>query len=231
MAPCCGRVLDEKTSPWGVTATTYLPCGRRRQELSARSSLRHSLRGEPCMAAGTLAMRFVRQSEEGYAKRRLALALEQADRLGIEKVMVSCDRRNAASAAVIPRNAAAAFMGGFSEIFIQGYRFIGWIEGYTNSRRKDTKDEGEQFTPYRSTKRSTRRTAARFMRWRGGLKEERVDYALGASMMGAGRAGADKLARLLCAPLFRCCRSGPIAEPCARAGYAFAKCARTARRC
>ncbi len=40
---------------------------------------------------------------KGTAKQQLALAFEQADRLGIEKVMVSCDRRNAASAAVIPR--------------------------------------------------------------------------------------------------------------------------------
>ncbi len=41
-----------------------------------------------------------------------------------------------------------------------------------------------------------------FVRWRGGLKKSGSTMRLARLYDGAGRAGADKLARLLCAPLF-----------------------------
>ena len=48
----------------------------------------------------------VRPSErgKGYATRMLAMALDEARRLGLKRVLITCDRRNIASARVIQKN-------------------------------------------------------------------------------------------------------------------------------
>lgn len=120
--------LDEKTSPWGVTATTYFTVRKGDGRVVGTLQLRHSLRGELVHGGGHIGYA-IRPTErgKGYAKQQLALALEQADRLGIEKVMVSCDRRNAASAAVIRACGGVLSWEGFSEIFHTGIQ-IYWID-------------------------------------------------------------------------------------------------------
>jgi len=49
----------------------------------------------------------VRPSErgKGYASRMLAMALDEARRVGLRRVLITCDRRNVASARVIRKNA------------------------------------------------------------------------------------------------------------------------------
>ena len=48
----------------------------------------------------------IRPSErnKGYATRMLAMALEEARRLGMKRVLITCDRENVASARVIQKN-------------------------------------------------------------------------------------------------------------------------------
>jgi len=48
----------------------------------------------------------VRPSErgKGYATRMLAMALDEARRLGLKRVLITCDQRNVASARVIQKN-------------------------------------------------------------------------------------------------------------------------------
>jgi predicted acetyltransferase len=48
----------------------------------------------------------VRPSErgKGYATRMLGMALEEARRLGLKRVLITCDKRNVASARVIQKN-------------------------------------------------------------------------------------------------------------------------------
>lgn len=72
--------LDEKTSPWGVTATTYFTVRKGDGRVVGTLQLRHSLRGELVHGGGHIGYA-IRPTErgKGYAKQQLALALEQAD--------------------------------------------------------------------------------------------------------------------------------------------------------
>lgn len=120
--------LDEETSPWGVAATTYFTVRKSDGRIIGTLQLRHSLRGELACGGGHIGYA-IRPTErgKGYAKEQLALALKQADRLGIERVMVSCDKRNAASAAVIRACGGVLSWEGFSKIFHTGIQ-IYWID-------------------------------------------------------------------------------------------------------
>jgi len=70
-------------------------------------NLRHSLTSFLELEGGHIGYS-VRPSErgKGYATRMLAMALDEARRLGMKRVLITCDQRNIASARVIQKNGA-----------------------------------------------------------------------------------------------------------------------------
>ncbi len=128
------RASDAATSPWGVAATTYFSVHRGSGRIIGTIQLRHTLSEEMKQGGGHVGYS-VRPTErgKGYAKQQLALVLREAGRLGLTRVMVSCEKRNAASAAVIRSCGGVLYWEGFSEIFrtiIQIY----WIDKRTGIR-------------------------------------------------------------------------------------------------
>jgi predicted acetyltransferase len=68
-------------------------------------TIRHAL--TPCLEAhGGHIGYSIRPTEQrkGYATRMLALALEKARQIGLQRVLITCDQRNVASARVIQKN-------------------------------------------------------------------------------------------------------------------------------
>jgi len=91
-----------------------LPAGRvsdshfwlvRGQRILGTVRIRHELTPELSVVGGHIGYD-VRPSErgKGYACRMLGLALDEARRLGLRRVLLTCGKANAASAAVIRRN-------------------------------------------------------------------------------------------------------------------------------
>lgn len=119
---------DEKTSPWGVAAATYFSVHKGTGRIVGTIQLRHTLSEELLQGGGHIGYA-IRPAErgKGYATQQLGLALKEADRLGIPNVMVSCDKNNTASAAVIRKCGGVLAWEGYREIFhtcIQIY----WID-------------------------------------------------------------------------------------------------------
>jgi predicted acetyltransferase len=97
-----------------AAAGRLLPPGRVRQSLFwlvrgqrilGTIRIRHELTAELAIVGGHIGYD-VRPTErgKGYATRMLALALDQARSLGLRRVLLTCSKANAASAAVILRN-------------------------------------------------------------------------------------------------------------------------------
>ncbi len=99
-----GYGRGEGLRPGLVNASTYwlIDAGRK---LLAVSNLRHGLTPELRRAGGHVGYG-VRPSErgKGYGTQLLALTLNEARKLGIERALLVCDKTNLASAAVIRRN-------------------------------------------------------------------------------------------------------------------------------
>ncbi len=67
------------------------------------------------------------ERQKGYGKRILALALEKAGERGIEKVLVTCNEANLASAKIIEANGGV--LEGYDESLLSGRRTcLYWIE-------------------------------------------------------------------------------------------------------
>lgn len=128
------RYGDAAASPWGIAATTYFSVHKGSGRIIGTIQLRHSLSEEMKRGGGHIGYS-IRPTErgKGYAKQQLRLVLREADRLGLTRVMVSCDKRNVASAAVIRSCGGVLYWEGFSEffhMFIQIY----WIDRRTGIR-------------------------------------------------------------------------------------------------
>ncbi len=87
-----------------VPASTFLAFDNR-EELIGMIDLRHSLNKWLLMYGGHVGYS-VRPSErgKGYASEMLGLVLHEARKLGIERILVTCDQNNAASRKVIMNN-------------------------------------------------------------------------------------------------------------------------------
>lgn len=93
----------EATCPPGyVPASTYLCVRRRDKRLIGFVDIRHRLNDYLLNFAGHIGYS-IRPGErgKGYGKRQLALALEKCRELGLTRVLVCCDSRNARSRRVI----------------------------------------------------------------------------------------------------------------------------------
>ena len=88
--------------PYG---TFWLASGRR---LIGRSSIRHHLTAELAYEGGHVGYD-IRPAErrKGYGTLILKLTLEEARRLGLKRVLLTCDTDNAASAKIIEKNGGA----------------------------------------------------------------------------------------------------------------------------
>jgi predicted acetyltransferase len=88
-----------------VNATTYFCINEDDERIVGSIQLRHALTNELRAYGGHIGYSIrPTMRRRGYGTEQLALALEEAKRMGIPKVMVCCDRDNPASAAVILRN-------------------------------------------------------------------------------------------------------------------------------
>jgi len=85
-----------------VPASTYLAIRKSDHRLVGMIDIRHYL-NEHLLAVGGHIGYSVRKSErrKGYAKQMLFLALQKCRELGIEEVLVTCDKDNIASAKTI----------------------------------------------------------------------------------------------------------------------------------
>jgi len=90
------------TPDW-VFATTYFAVYN--NKIIGSVNIRHSL-NEPLLIRGGHIGYGVRPSErrKGFAAKMLALALEECKKLGIKKVLVTCDKDNIGSARTIQKN-------------------------------------------------------------------------------------------------------------------------------
>lgn len=96
---------DEKTVPEGlVPSTTFLAIDEDNQ-LVGMIDLRHRLNDVLLRHSGHIGYS-VRKSRrrKGYATEMLRLALAEAGKLGIHKVLVTCDKENTGSARTIQKN-------------------------------------------------------------------------------------------------------------------------------
>lgn len=101
--------LNEETVGAGlVPATTYIAISSDDDRLIGMIDIRHRLNDYLLNYGGHIGYS-VRKSErkKGYATEMLELALKECNRLGIKKVLITCDKDNIASAKTITNNGAS----------------------------------------------------------------------------------------------------------------------------
>lgn len=101
--------LNEETVGEGlVPATTYIAISSDDDRLIGMIDIRHRLNDYLLNYGGHIGYS-VRKSErkKGYATEMLELALKECNRLGIKKVLITCDKDNIASAKTITNNGAS----------------------------------------------------------------------------------------------------------------------------
>lgn len=101
---CQNNRSEETVRPGLVPATTYLVVDET-GKLVGMIDLRHRLNDYLLQFGGHIGYS-VRRSERrrGYATQMLALVLEEARKLGLDRVLVTCDKENTASARTIEKN-------------------------------------------------------------------------------------------------------------------------------
>ncbi len=111
--------------PERVPANTYFAVSETDGRIVGMVNIRHRL-NEYLLKEGGHIGYAVRPSERrnGFATEMLALGLKVCERLGIEKILVCCDKNNTASARVIQKN------GGILENEIEGEHLAEIVQRY-----------------------------------------------------------------------------------------------------
>jgi len=88
-----------------VPSTTYFCVQKNNNKIVGTIQLRHALNDQLRKLGGHVGYS-VRPTErgKGYATKMLALVLVEAGRLGLSKIMVTCDKSNLSSARVVVKN-------------------------------------------------------------------------------------------------------------------------------
>lgn len=100
------NALNKETCAEGkVPATLYLTYRLSDNKLVGMVQIRHFLNDNLLMYGGHIGD-CIRPSEQGkgYATEQIALALKECKKLGIEKVLITCKKKNVASARTIQKN-------------------------------------------------------------------------------------------------------------------------------
>lgn len=98
-------IVSEKLTREGVHASTFLTLRESDHKIVGSIQLRHSLTRELEQYGGQIGYG-IRPSErgKGYATKQLALVLDVARNMNLEKVMLACKKNNIGSAKVIKNN-------------------------------------------------------------------------------------------------------------------------------
>jgi len=105
-----------KCSLTDTPSTTYFMLRKDDNKIIGSIQLRHHLTEELLKDGGNIGYG-IRPSERGggYGTKQLSLVLEKAKKLGLDKVMISCNKDNRASAHVAIRNGGILAGEGFDE--------------------------------------------------------------------------------------------------------------------
>lgn len=106
----------KETSVINVPATTYFTVRRNDNKIVGSIQLRHELDDDLCKRGGHIGYG-IRPAErgKGYATKQLSLVLEKAKKIGLSRVMISCDQTNLASSKVALNNGAKLEWEGYDE--------------------------------------------------------------------------------------------------------------------
>jgi predicted acetyltransferase len=97
-------------------STTYFTIRKIDSKIIGTIQLRHHLTDELRKDGGNIGYGICpSERRKGYGTRQLALALLEAQKLNIPRVMITCDRSNRASAKVIINNGGVLLGEGFDE--------------------------------------------------------------------------------------------------------------------
>lgn len=96
---------EESTPKHLVTASTYFLMNAQQDKILGAVNIRHKLNENLLKVGGHIGYGVAPSSRRcGYASKMLAMALEKCRELGLEKVLVTCDKNNIASAKTILSN-------------------------------------------------------------------------------------------------------------------------------
>lgn len=103
----CDNLREETVRKGLVQATTYMAISNNDDRLVGMINIRHRLNDSLLSVGGHIGYS-VRNSErqKGYATEMLRLALKKCKELGLERVLITCDKDNIASAKTIINNNA-----------------------------------------------------------------------------------------------------------------------------
>lgn len=103
----CDKLKEETVREGLVPATTYMAVSNDDGRLIGMIDIRHRLNDYLLKFGGHIGYS-IRKSErqKGYATEMLGLALKKCIKLGIKKVLITCDKENAASARTMINNGA-----------------------------------------------------------------------------------------------------------------------------
>lgn len=101
----CSNLKEETVKPGLVPSTTYMAVSTEDNRLIGMIDIRHRLNDYLLKFGGNIGYS-IRKSErqQGYATEMLSLALTECLKLNINKVLITCDKDNIASARTMIRN-------------------------------------------------------------------------------------------------------------------------------
>lgn len=132
-------IENDSLSKEKVRATTYFSIRKSDNKIIGTIQLRHKLSSELRKYGGHIGYG-IRPTErlKGYGTQQLALVIEEARKLGLTKVMITCDKNNIGSAKVIMNNGGILEWEGYFKVTREIIRIF-WIT--IKTKKTDTIEE------------------------------------------------------------------------------------------